>query len=87
MQRLPIFLNLAGRPVILIGDGAAAAAKRRLLERAGAVVVPETEPASLAIVALDDDRLRGVRVQVVGYDQFGLDANNDGYGCDTLPPH
>jgi PASTA domain len=27
-----------------------------------------------------------VRVQVVGYDQFGLDANNDGYGCDILPP-
>ncbi|MEG3153203.1 siroheme synthase, partial [Sphingomonas sp. ZT3P38] len=38
---LPVFVQLNGRPVILIGDGAAAEAKRRLLERAGAVMVGE----------------------------------------------
>ena len=25
-----------------------------------------------------------VRVRVVGYDEFGLDNDNDGFGCDTL---
>lgn len=55
MHSLPIFLNLAGRPVIVIGDGEAAHAKRRLLDRAGAILVTEAEPANLAIVALDDD--------------------------------
>ena len=38
---LPLFVWLGGRPVILVGDGEAADAKRRLLERAGAVVVGE----------------------------------------------
>lgn len=56
MHSLPLFLKLAGRPVILLGDGAAAAAKRRLLERAGADVrTDEGAPAVLAVVALEDD--------------------------------
>ena len=38
---LPVLVMLADRPVILLGDGEAAAAKRRLLERAGASVVDE----------------------------------------------
>ena len=42
LHSLPIFVRLAGRAVILVGDGEAADAKRRLLERAGAVVVPES---------------------------------------------
>ncbi|GGB22745.1 hypothetical protein GCM10011380_10490 [Sphingomonas metalli] len=41
LHSLPLFVRLAGRPVILIGTGEAADAKRRLLERAGAVVVEE----------------------------------------------
>jgi uroporphyrin-III C-methyltransferase/precorrin-2 dehydrogenase/sirohydrochlorin ferrochelatase len=55
---LPIFLRLEGRAVILLGDGAAAAAKRRLLERAGARIVGEEVEAvetPLAIVAIEDD--------------------------------
>lgn len=55
MHSLPIFVRLAGRPVILIGDGEAADAKRRLLQRAGAEIVGEEDNASLAIVATDDD--------------------------------
>ena len=39
LTALPIFVKLAGRPVMLIGTGEAAEAKRRLLERAGARVV------------------------------------------------
>ncbi|RYY27327.1 MAG: bifunctional precorrin-2 dehydrogenase/sirohydrochlorin ferrochelatase [Sphingomonadales bacterium] len=67
---LPIFMRLAGRPVILIGSGEAADAKRRLLERAGAVIVEEQ--AALAIVAIDEPdavvaelRARGVLVNTV----------------------
>jgi uroporphyrin-III C-methyltransferase / precorrin-2 dehydrogenase / sirohydrochlorin ferrochelatase len=55
MESLPVFLRLTGRPVILVGTGEAAAAKRRLLERAGAMVAGEEAHAALAIVAIEDD--------------------------------
>ena len=55
LQSLPLFVRLAGRPVILLGEGEAADAKRRLLDRAGADVVGEDASASLAIVAIDDE--------------------------------
>ena len=41
MHSLPVFLRLAGCPVILTGEGEAAEAKRRLLERAGARIVAD----------------------------------------------
>ncbi len=72
---LPLFVRVAGRPVILLGEGEAADAKRRLLERAGAVVVRDHPDARLAIVAIEDEaaaiaaaealRARGVLVNVV----------------------
>lgn len=75
MHSLPVFLKLAGRPVILLGQGEAAQAKRRLLERAGAVPVDEEAAAALAIVALEDEarakpaiarlKARGVLVNAV----------------------
>ena len=55
MHSLPIFVKLEGRPVILVGEGDAAQAKRRLLERAGAAVTDESADAVLAIVAVEDD--------------------------------
>ncbi|WP_230632248.1 precorrin-2 dehydrogenase/sirohydrochlorin ferrochelatase family protein [Sphingomonas sp. Leaf37] len=55
LHSLPLFVRLAGRPVILLGEGEAADAKRRLLERAGAIIVGEDAAASLAIVAIDDE--------------------------------
>lgn len=55
MHSLPLFVRLAGRPVILLGDGEAADAKRRLLDRAGAQVVGEDAQAALAIIAIEDD--------------------------------
>jgi uroporphyrin-III C-methyltransferase / precorrin-2 dehydrogenase / sirohydrochlorin ferrochelatase len=56
LHSLPLFVRLQGKPVILIGAGDAADAKRRLLDRAGAVIVGEDdENARLAIIALDDD--------------------------------
>ena len=75
MHSLPVFLRLAGRPVMLIGPEHAVAPKRRLLERAGARIVGEADAAVIAIVALDDDaeaaatvarlRTRGVLVNAV----------------------
>lgn len=55
MRSLPLFFRLTDRPVILLGQGEAAAAKRALLERAGARIVGEDEAAKLAIVAIEDD--------------------------------
>ena len=55
LHSLPLFVRLEGRPVILLGDGEAADAKRRLLERAGALLVGEQGTASLAIVAIEDE--------------------------------
>ena len=54
MHSLPVFLRLNGRPVIFIGVGEAAEAKRRLLERAGAKLVGEADESALAVIALDD---------------------------------
>lgn len=54
LHSLPLFVRLAGRSVILLGAGDAADAKRRLLERAGAVIVGEDADAALAIVAVED---------------------------------
>ncbi|MDF0487064.1 NAD(P)-dependent oxidoreductase [Sphingomonas sp. H39-1-10] len=75
LASLPIFVAARGRAVILVGDGDAAAAKRRLLERAGAVVVDEDGTAALAIVAIEDEteaqavvarlKARGVLVNAV----------------------
>ncbi|HEV7342151.1 MAG TPA: siroheme synthase [Sphingopyxis sp.] len=56
MHQLPIFLNLTGRTVVLVGDGEAAAAKARLIERASGRMVPAWEQgATIAFVALDDE--------------------------------
>ncbi len=75
MDTLPIFLTLSGRPVIIIGDGEAAAAKARLVTAAGGVIVGEDADGMLAFVALDDEeaagaaaarlRARGLLVNVV----------------------
>ena len=67
---LPIFVRLEGTPVILIGEGDAADAKRRVIERAGGVAVAEEMAARLAIVVDDDAavarlKARGVLVNAV----------------------
>ncbi len=86
MHSLPLFVRLTGRNVILMGGGEAAEAKRRLLDRAGAVVVGEESVAALAIVAVEDDaeaeaavaRLKARGILVNAVDRVAL--------CDfTLP--
>jgi uroporphyrin-III C-methyltransferase/precorrin-2 dehydrogenase/sirohydrochlorin ferrochelatase len=73
IESLPLFHRIAGCPVIVLGEGEAAEAKRRLVERAGGVVAGEdSTEARLAFVALDDPegaarrlRARGLLVNVV----------------------
>ena len=55
MDRLPLFFELKGRDVLLVGDGPAAEAKRRLIEGAGGRAVAEAGAARLAFVALEGD--------------------------------
>lgn len=69
MHSLPVFLRLSGRSVILTGEGEAAAAKRRLLERAGAHIVGEEDAHARIAIVSDGDaevtarlRSRGVLV-------------------------
>lgn len=73
MRALPLFHRIAGQPVIVVGTGPAAEAKRRLVERAGGIVADEGDQAArLAFVALDEPeytvgalRNRGVLVNTV----------------------
>lgn len=73
IDALPLFHRITGQPVIVLGEGAAAAAKRRLVERAGGLIVGEDSvEARLAFVALDQPepvvarlRARGVLVNAV----------------------
>ncbi len=59
IESLPLFHRLAGQPVIVLGLGDAAEAKRRLVERAGGLVVTDMQEgidkgARLAFVAHDN---------------------------------
>ena len=58
---LPLFHQIAGQSVLVLGDGAAAEPKRRLVERAGGVIVDDLtravdEGVRLAFIAYDDPR-------------------------------
>lgn len=67
MIALPLFHRVAGAPVLLIGEGEAAAAKARLIERAGARVVRDIEPAvRLAFVAMPHPEDEAARLKAAG---------------------
>jgi len=61
MQTLPLYHRIAGQPVIVLGEGDAAEAKRRLVERAGGQVIGE----------LQDGIDRGARLAFVAHDDAG----------------
>ena len=80
MDQLPLFVNLRGKNVVLIGEGAAADAKRRLIERAGGICVADcpadnSSCAGIAYIALDEEaeaiananrlRAKGMLVNVI----------------------
>ncbi len=59
IETLPLFHRIAGQPVVVLGSGEAAEAKRRLVERAGGRVVDDIqqgidEGARLAFIAHDN---------------------------------
>jgi uroporphyrin-III C-methyltransferase/precorrin-2 dehydrogenase/sirohydrochlorin ferrochelatase len=76
LDQLPIFVNLKGRNVILVGEGEMADAKRRLIERAGGICVDAGDTdARIAFVAIAEEdeacaaadalKARGLLVNVV----------------------
>ena len=54
LHSLPLFHRIAGKRVVVVGDGEMAAAKRRLVERAGGLCCGDGDEAQLAFVALDE---------------------------------
>jgi uroporphyrin-III C-methyltransferase / precorrin-2 dehydrogenase / sirohydrochlorin ferrochelatase len=67
VEQLPIFLNLRGQAVLLIGAGPAADAKRRLIEAAGGVVVAEPQAsARIAFVTTDPPEADAARLNAMG---------------------
>ncbi|MEO5587475.1 MAG: NAD(P)-dependent oxidoreductase [Novosphingobium sp.] len=67
IESLPLFHRIAGRPVIVLGEGEAAAAKARLVERAGGRVCGEDDPAArLAFVALPEPEAVAERLRARG---------------------
>jgi uroporphyrin-III C-methyltransferase/precorrin-2 dehydrogenase/sirohydrochlorin ferrochelatase len=67
MRSLPLFHQVAGRPVIVLGEGEAGDARRRLVERAGGLVVGEHDAdARLAFVALADPEAVTARLRARG---------------------
>ena len=68
IDSLPLFHRLSGRPVVVLGGGEGAEAKRRLVERAGGVVFGDLEAgaaagARLAFIAHEDDDTAEADVQ------------------------
>lgn len=60
IETLPLFHRIAGQPVVVLGMGEAAEAKRRLVERAGGLVIGDLQEgidqgARLAFIACEDD--------------------------------
>lgn len=67
MHSLPLFHRIAGQPVIVLGEGEAAAAKRRLVERAGGVIAGEDAQGSrLAFVAMPEPEAAAARLKSRG---------------------
>lgn len=83
MHSLPVFLRLNGRSVILTGEGEAADAKRRLLERAGARIVGEDNAEARIAIVSDGDAATAERLRARG---VLVNATDNPDLCDfTLP--
>ena len=67
MHSLPLFHRIAGRPVIVLGEGPIAEARRRLVEPAGGRVVGEDDgDARIAFLALDAPEAASARLKARG---------------------
>ncbi|MCA3256370.1 MAG: siroheme synthase [Alphaproteobacteria bacterium] len=67
MERLPIFVDVRDKPVLLLGEGPPAEAKARLLTAAGArLVTARTSEVRLAVVALDAPEAVAAELRAAG---------------------
>ncbi len=62
LTALPLFHRIAGQPVVVLGEGPLAEPKRRLVERAGGLVVGD----------LADGIAQGARLAFIAHDDAGL---------------
>lgn len=86
MNGLPILLRTTGRSVILVGEGEAADAKRRLLERSGLTVVSDAPDARIAVVAVEDDAEARTAIDALKARGILVNAVDRPDDCDfTLP--
>jgi uroporphyrin-III C-methyltransferase/precorrin-2 dehydrogenase/sirohydrochlorin ferrochelatase len=67
MQALPLFLEARGRPILVLGGGEAAEAKRRLVEEAGGVPTADEAQARIAFVATETPETDAARLKGRGY--------------------
>lgn len=88
MQSLPLFHRITGQRVVVLGDGAAAEAKRRLVERAGGIPVgePEAHSAKLAFVALDNEGEARAAVRRLRYIGLLVNVPDKPNWCDFIVP-
>ena len=87
MNQLPIFVNLRERKVILLGQGEMADAKKRLYERAGAVLTEdENADALLAVVAIEDDAEAEAAVTRLKHRGLMVNAVDRSSLCDYTTP-
>jgi uroporphyrin-III C-methyltransferase/precorrin-2 dehydrogenase/sirohydrochlorin ferrochelatase len=67
MRSLPLFHRIAGKKVVVLGEGAQAEAKRRLIERAGGMIVGEDDgEARLAFVVIPEPEETAARLKARG---------------------
>jgi len=67
MRSLPLFHRIAGKKVVVLGEGVQAEAKRRLIERAGGVIVGEDDAeARLAFVVIPEPEETAARLKARG---------------------
>lgn len=87
MNQLPIFVNLRERKVILLGQGEMAEAKKRLYERAGAILTDDEESqAALAVVAIEDDAEAKAAVERLKRRGLLVNAVDRSLLCDYTTP-
>lgn len=87
MEQLPIFVTLKGRKVILLGSGEMADAKKRLYQRAGAVLTDdENADAALAVIAIEDDAEAAAAVERMKQRGLLVNAVDRSVLCDYTTP-
>lgn len=91
IDNLPLFHRISGKPVVVLGSGEAAEAKRRLVRRAGAEVMDDLDQgivagARLAFVAHDDDALAQTDAQRAQAAGMLVNATDRPELCDFTVP-